>query len=315
MVRNFTNSTVGSALSAQVREKNLDVRIYDIPTLAYLCIWIVLIALFRNRIPNAGGFLQIHFILLSIIVLWAIKPPQLAAARFVRRYYAAVYLLIFFSCLNHFIPAINLNPIDHTLIQMDYRLFGQHPTAWLQRWHHPLVTEIMQWSYLGYYFLPLLVPYALHRAGKDRRIDEYITIILTAFYLFYLGNLIFPAYGPRFYLAHLHGDSLQGVWLAERIQHTLNGLEKIQLDAFPSGHAAIIFILMYYTLKHTRKLFWGILPVCVALLFSTVYLRLHYVVDIIAGLMVAVLVLWVFGRWNERIFGNKGTATPLDQPG
>lgn len=223
------------------------------------------------------------------------RPPRLAVTRLARQYYEVAYLFIFFGFLNNLIPLINPRTIDPTLIKWDYWLFGVNPTVWLQSLHYPLLTEILQWSYLGYYFLPLVVPVGLHLANKPEKVDEYLTIVLTAFYLFYFGNLIFPAYGPRFYLAHLHTEPLQGIWLADGVQHTLNNLEKIQLDAFPSGHATIIFILMYYTWKHVRKLFWLILPVCVALLISTVYLRLHYAVDIIAGLILTVFVIWLLG--------------------
>jgi membrane-associated phospholipid phosphatase len=191
------------------------------------------------------------------------------------------------------IPKVNPNIIDDQLIDLDYWLFGLHPSVWFQSIMHPFFTEIFEWSYLSYYFLPLVVPFALFLAKKTNRISEYLTIVLTAFYLSYFGYLFFPAYGPRFFLAHLHTEPLQGIWLAEAIQYTLNNMEKIQLDAFPSGHATIIFILMYYSWKHVRRLFWGILPICVALVISTVYLRLHYVVDIVAGLILTVMVIWV----------------------
>jgi membrane-associated phospholipid phosphatase len=280
-------------MMSSLRIKNLDVRILDIPTLLYLSLWIILLFIFWGQIPLALEFVVCHLVLLAIIVAWIVKPPQLPITRLARQYYAVAYLFIFFGFLNNLIPLINPGTIDPMLIKWDHWLFGVHPTVWLQSVHYPLFTEILQWSYLGYYFLPLMVPVGLHLAKKPEKVDEYLTIVFTAFYLFYFGNLIFPAYGPRFYLAHLHTEPLTGIWLADGVQHTLNNLEKIQLDAFPSGHATVIFILMYYTWKHVRKLFWLILPVCVALLISTVYLRLHYVVDIIAGLILTVFVIWM----------------------
>jgi len=289
-------------------KEKLDIRIFDIPTLSYLFLWIILILIFWSRIPLALEFLICHLVLLSIILIWIIKPPQLKIARVARHYYAVAYLFISFGFLNHLIPVLNPDTIDLTLIQWDHWLFGQNPTVWLQSLQHPLFTEILQWSYLGYYFLPLSVPVGLHAAKKAYRIDEYLTIVLIAFYLCFLGNFIFPAYGPRFFLAHLHTEPLQGIWLAEAVQHTLNNMEKIQLDAFPSGHAAIIFVLIYYTFKHVRKLFWIILPICIALLISTVYLWLHYVVDIIAGLFLAIFVVWSMKFLLERSYSKSISA-------
>lgn len=292
---------------ASLKEK-LDIRVFDIPTLSYLFIWMTLIVVFWRRIPLAFGFLVCHLALLLVILIWIMKPPQLKIARIARHYYAAVYLFIFFGFLNHLIPVLNPDAIDQTLIRWDHWLFGTHPTVWLQSMHHPLLTEIFQWSYLGYYFLPLTVPVGLHAAKKAYRIDEYLTIVLTAFYLCFLGNFVFPAYGPRFFLAHLHIQPLQGIWLAEAVQHTLNNMEKIQLDAFPSGHAAIIYVLIYYTFRHVRKLFWIIFPICFALLISTVYLWLHYVVDIIAGLFLAIFVIWFVEFLLERFSSSKSRA-------
>lgn len=286
----------------QKRIKNLDVKIYDIPTLLYLSIWIILMFVFWDRIPLVVSFMVCHLILLSFILIWMIKPPQLKTTKVVRNFYAVPYLFIFFGFLNHLIPTLNPNIIDGQLIELDYWLFGQNPSVWLQSLMHSFFTEIFEWSYLSYYFLPLIVPFVLFLTKKDDRIAEYLTIVLTAFYLSYFGNLIFPAYGPRFFLAHLYTESFHGLWLAEGIQHTLNNMEKIQLDAFPSGHATIIFVLIYYSWKHVRRLFWAILPICVALVISTVYLRLHYVVDIIAGLILTIIVLGFFTIWNEKIF-------------
>lgn len=275
------------------RIKNLDLKIYDIPTLIYLAVWIILMLVFWKRIPLVFPFMVCHLVLLSLIFIWMIKPPELKAIKVIRNFYVVPYLFICFGFLNHLIPTVNPNIIDGQLIELDYGLFGQHPSVWLQSSLHPFFTEIFEWSYLSYYFLPLAVPVVLYLSKKNDRISEYLTIVLSAFYLSYFGNLIFPAYGPRFFLAHLYTEPFHGLWLAEGIQHTLNNMEKIQLDAFPSGHAMIIFILMYYTYKHVRKLFWGILPICVALVISTVYLRLHYVVDIVAGLILTIIVIWI----------------------
>jgi membrane-associated phospholipid phosphatase len=40
-------------------------------------------------------------------------------------------------------------------------------------------------------------------------------------------------------------------------------------------------------------MFYLMLPAVVILLISTVYLRHHYVIDLIAGLMLSVIIFWI----------------------
>lgn len=280
--------------------KQLDIRIYDIPTIFYVSFWLVLLIFFSGHFEKQLFFIGLHLYILAIIFLWALKPPKLLISRFFRKMYPGLHVPLLFTALTFLIPAFNSRSFDFNLIQMDYWLFGVHPTVWIQKWYHPLLTEYLQWNYLIYYFLSFVVVLALYLRKKYERIDELLTILTTGFYLFYLGYLIFPALGPRFFLAHLHTEPLTGVWMADNINNILNSLENIQFDAFPSGHAANIFILLYYSWKHLRKFFWVILPFCVSLLISTVYLRYHYVVDLAAGFIVAVLtyvIVYYLTKW------------------
>src|SRR5262249_40885233 len=71
----------------------------------------------------------------------------------------------------------------------------------------------------------------------------------------------------------------------------LHLVERKQLDAFPSGHTALS--LLYLVLG------WRLLPrwrlpltaLTAGIIFSTVYLSLHYVVDLLAGALVAAVML------------------------
>ena len=54
-------------------------------------------------------------------------------------------------------------------------------------------------------------------------------------------------------------------------------------DCFPSGHTEIALVVLLYAWRFERRYFCGLLPAVGLLLFSTVYLRYHYVVDVLAG--------------------------------
>jgi membrane-associated phospholipid phosphatase len=70
-------------------------------------------------------------------------------------------------------------------------------------------------------------------------------------------------------------------------------LERVKTDCMPSMHTALyflcfIFVFRYRNImrwKYTGLIFWSVS--CVSLIFSCVYLRYHWVVDVIAGICVA----------------------------
>ena len=56
----------------------------------------------------------------------------------------------------------------------------------------------------------------------------------------------------------------------------------------PSGHTAIALLVLFLSYRYARLLFYLFCPIVSALIFSTVYLRYHYVIDLFAGAALAV---------------------------
>jgi membrane-associated phospholipid phosphatase len=75
-------------------------------------------------------------------------------------------------------------------------------------------------------------------------------------------------------------------------------------------HLAISFVVWLYALRNSRPLFWVLSPLVLSLRVSTIYLRYHYLVDVVAGLFLApvsfLLANWLFGR-----FGNLALPIPI----
>src|SRR5204863_1230406 len=71
------------------------------------------------------------------------------------------------------------------------------------------------------------------------------------------------------------------------------------VDVFPSLHVALSLYLLGFDWWHFPARFWRLLVPCVALWFSTLYLRYHYVVDLIAGVAISLVGLWVADRYAQ----------------
>lgn len=200
-------------------------------------------------------------------------------------------VLIIFDSVGLIVHAVNPADLDYLLIQLDYRLLGGYPTVFLEAFATPLLTDILQVGYGTYYFLAIGLGVFVRLKGDDEAFSKTVFMILLCFYLSYVGYLLVPALGPRYAMDHLQETALEGFLVAEPIQRALNLMEGVKRDAFPSGHTAIAMTVLFLAYRLARPLFRVFVPCVILLVASTVYCRYHYVVDVIAGVLLAVVVV------------------------
>ena len=76
--------------------------------------------------------------------------------------------------------------------------------------------------------------------------------------------------------------------------------------AMPSLHSAYPVIVFYYALKAGLKYMRFVFAMVVCgIWFSAVYTNHHYIVDVIAGLLCAVLGIWLFSLIGDKLFPEK----------
>lgn len=223
--------------------------------------------------------------------------------------FPTICILIVFDSIEGLVHSINPRDIDPLLIKLDYELFGFYPTVMMEKFMNPLLTDVMQLAYSSYYFLPITLGAFLKIKGKDSAFDRSLFLIMLCFYLSYIGYMLMPALGPRYTMSHLQGTDLRGYLIAGPLQELLNRLEGIKRDAFPSGHTGIALTVLYLSCLHARGLFRFYLPCVIALIFSTVYCRYHYVVDVLGGILLALITIFLgeayYGYSAKRIDINR----------
>jgi membrane-associated phospholipid phosphatase len=264
----------------------------DTITILFLSFLIVLTIIFYKNVPKAPSLIITYLIL---IISQAIILRFKSQGRFLGLFYDLVFpiicVLVVFDSLGRLVHYINPKDIDPLLIRLDYLIFDGHPTIMLERIMSPLLTDILQLAYTTYYFIPISFAAILLLKNQRQEYNRTLFLILFCFYLSYFSYILMPALGPRFTISHLQNTDLQGLFIAGQIQKFLNQLEGIKRDAFPSGHTAIPLVVLYLAYRFKRRLFWIFLPIVLILIFSTVYCRYHYVVDIIGGFGLAILTI------------------------
>ena len=153
-------------------------------------------------------------------------------------------------------------------------------------------------------------------------------VVLTAMLVHVLGALsylIAPALGPflyeaganaletkrQVYMLAAHKEALAGgtMWLsANGAQYLATGLA-----AMPSLHVASSAVFVYYAWRYERRLCWLYLPLFAFIMNEAVATRWHYLVDIIAGIGLTGLAVFVveyfFFKWITDVGAEPATAT------
>ncbi len=260
----------------------------DLLNAAFLAFVVVLTAAAFARTPFRAEAVGVYLGLVAVLYATgrlrasSIAPGLRAGALFAM---TILFLFVVFESLTFVMPYLRPFRCDEALAGVDHGVFGCHPTAWLERWKAPWLTDAMYVLYLFYFPMPLfvLVPMVVRR--KYASVDRWMFTLLVCYLGAYATYFAFPAEGPRSFLASVHAGPLDGVAVAAPIRGLIDALEPNKLDAFPSLHAAILSLTMVLAWQHARRTFWAFVPVAAGILLSLVYLRYHYVVDVVAGLV------------------------------
>lgn len=272
----------------------------DTVTIIFLLFLSILVILNYQNIPDSSFLLTTYIVLIFIqLLIIKYKDTGNIMGIFHDLIFPTIYILLVFDSLGGLVHYVNPEDIDQTLIKLDYIIFNGYPTVMLEKIMSPLLTDIMQLAYTTYYFIPVSFGIILLLNRQRNEFDKTLFLVLFCFYLSFLGYILMPAVGPRFTVDHLQNLELQGLFITEQIQNILNTLEGIKRDAFPSGHTAIPLVILYSAYKFKRIFFWLLLPVVAALIFSTVYCRYHYVVDVIAGFALAILTIFLGEKYYK----------------
>jgi len=231
-------------------------------------------------------------------------------------WYIAPLILFTFKELYYLIAPIRQQNYDWLFIEIDRWMFGGDPAKFLLQYSFPFLTELLQIVYAMFYFLPVILAFALLQDKRYIALDFAVFSIIYGFYLSYIGYFTLPAIGPRFTLHDfsLLSQKLPGLFFTPYLRKlidigesipkgTIDPAAVVQRDAFPSGHTMITLIVMYLSIKLKSRTRFFFIPIGTLLIFATVYLWYHYVIDLIGGLIFMIFAMWsgkyIFNWWRR----------------
>jgi len=258
--------------------------------MAYLTIKAYLFFDARGEIPRRFvGDMQRLFAVIGVVVITLLISRFRPRWTFFRDSLPFAYCLAIYTNLHDTIHFANPNDIHDKLILIDQWLFGVQPSVWAEQFIHPWLTEVLSFCYMIFFIFAPLVAFVLYFQKRKAEFRETLITVILCFYAGYFLYVIFPAAPPRITLKHLYTLQFDGTPMADAALSIINALPADSRAAFPSLHSAVTLLSLMFGFKHVRWLFWLMLPFCTGLFIATVYLRHHYVIDIIAGIVLALL--------------------------
>lgn len=312
----------------------------DIVTLVFTCILAVLTAIFHTRLDTVAIYTNLTIVWIVVIAANYLRSRSSAkGVRMFHAFYIMPVIVFVFKTVEKLSYNIHGRDFDSVLIIIDRAFFAVDPTVWLATNFplSPLGVEFYMLCYFMYYILFIILTWELflrrknHSEGgiHDNELETYRFSVVYGFLFSYIGYMILPSVGPRFTLHEFSQLPMEmpGLWMTdffrylidsgENISKTMTSREAMKYvtrDAFPSGHTMMAFITMLLALKYKTRSRWVINFFGVGLIISTVLLRYHYVIDIAAGIIFALVALYtapyvtrVLLSWNAKLTGNNNT--------
>ena len=240
--------------------------------------------------------------ILSFLIIYQNNKSSVTL-KFLRSYLHIPFYGIIFSGFQSFIHILKPTDYDELLLKADHSVFGFDITRWFEPYISRPLTEILTLSYFSYYILPTLT-FVLFFFAKNPAsfitARNYLLAIVIAWYGAFIFYLILPAAGPDIAFPEHYTITLQGLSPVTNMYLQSLGKylrESFVRNTFPSMHFGIILITNYFAFRYKKKYFLFVtLPLGTMLAIATVYLRQHYLIDLVGSLPVAAVSIYLAGK-------------------
>ena len=291
---------VATLVARRFAEAWLACGVFEWIALGYLGLSAVLMALFAENLIHPARLVATQALVAAIILILCHagrKPAEPAGQTgafpqrfwyFWRHWYPHLFFLFCFEQLGRLVHLVNPGWQDSKLLVGDRWLTGVTPSLWFEHLAHPALTEFMEFSYFTY-FLYLLVLGGLLYYQRDWESYWAVMTYSALGYVFgYVLAMFFPVESPWFALAGQWRSGLTGGPFTALI-NLIEKYGRVHGAAFPSQHVAGAMAALWGAWRHRRSIFWTFLPFVACMCISTVYVRNHYVADVLGGLLTGTL--------------------------
>jgi len=265
----------------------------DILFLVYLVISTSALILSWDSIANFSLLLLIHGLILAFVVglIFLSRLINNRLVSLLRDTYPIIFSGYFYS-ETVFYNKLLMSNIDPLLIKIEQAIFGrQISLVFSQSMNNKLISELMYFSYFSFYLL--IAGFVLYLYfNKKTYFQAGVFQLSASLYIFYLLFMIFPSEGPQFYFSS-PDSQLPNAYVFNHVMSFIQSVGEQPTGAFPSSHVGISLIILMLSRRKAPVFYKYTCLLVILLMASTVYIKAHYAIDVIGGVIIAPFVLYL----------------------
>jgi membrane-associated phospholipid phosphatase len=307
----------------------------DYATQAYLGVVALLVLCFHNQTVPGWRWLLVGHVAAMALVHGLITGHGRGRGGpgldFLRHFYPVLLYTGFYRETGLLNRMFQTDYLDPTIIRWEQAWFGGQPSVtFMQTWPLWWVSEVLYTAYFSYYVMIAGVGLALFLRQRAS-FFHYVSVVSFVFYVCYLTYIFVPVIGPRIFFREVGGyelpEAIQALAVADTFPSSVTRGWMFRLmagiyhvfeapgAAFPSSHVAVAVCTLWFSFLYLRRIRFVHAVAVVLLCVATIYCRYHYVVDVLAGLLTAAVLVplgnWLYRRFNapRSVAGDSGALT------
>ena len=196
--------------------------------------------------------------------------------------------------------------VDAQLIAIDHRLFGVDLAYWMGGFASPLLTHVMVQCYFSYFLAPGLLGCLFYWRHKEALFADTSSLCAWSLCSATPAASSCPQSAPTS-TNPVISHAAPGRRATHFLLSEVDKLKGVARDCFPSMSHRAHHRRAGVAARYRRWLALAYLPIAIGLYLSTLYLRMHYGIDVLAGFAVSALAV-VLGPRLERWWKPNATA-------
>ena len=266
----------------------------DFLFLGFLLITTILLICSWNQTENVVDLLITRGFIFAISLAFIFLNPIVKSTLFslFRNIYPVLFAVYFYTETVYY-NKLFFDNLDPLFIEFDQRLFGFQPSIEFSKtFSSPWFAELMYFGYFSFYCIILGFVFIMYFKRNSLFIEHTYKVAFSLLF-FYFIFAVFPSAGPQFYFNAIERAVPENGFIFQNIIHAIQAGAEQPTGAFPSSHVGVTIAILLMSRK-TLPLFFKIaFPITILLVLSTVYIKAHYAVDAIFGVLITPIILYL----------------------